>query len=84
MDQNQQLLDLVKSLSGRVQDLEKQITSLKLVTAQEVPEDVLVAIAAGVAAYMGYSGIKRQVRFAASPLWAKGTRVAQLNHTPVR
>ena len=84
MSQDQELLDLVKTLSGRVRILEKQIKSLKLVNAQDVPEEILVAIAAGVAAYIDYTGEKQQYRFASSPMWAKGTRVAQLNNTPVR
>ncbi|MDR0783764.1 MAG: hypothetical protein LBE83_08425 [Propionibacteriaceae bacterium] len=84
MSQDQELLDLVKTLSGRVKSLEKEIKSLKIVGAADVPQETLVAIAAGVAAYLGYQGEKRQARFGASPIWAKGTRVAQLNHAPVR
>ena len=84
MSQDQELLDLVKTLSGRVKELDKQIKNLKLINAQEVPEETLVAIAAGVAAYLGFRGVKRQARFATQPIWTKGTRVAQLNHTPVR
>ena len=84
MDQNQELLDLVTALRGQVTQLQRDVKSLKLVNAQDVPEDVLVAIAAGVAAYLGYSGEKKQTRFASLPMWTKGTRVAQLNHTPVR
>jgi len=84
MNQDQELLDLVKTLTGRVADLEKQVKSLTLVGAQEVPEETLIAIAAGVAAYLGYAGERKQPRFAASPQWAKGTRRSQLNHTPVR
>ncbi|MDR0284141.1 MAG: hypothetical protein LBI33_04525 [Propionibacteriaceae bacterium] len=84
MNQDQELLELVKTLSGRVKALEGQVKSLKLVNAQDVPEEVLVAIAAGVAAYTGYAGEKKQPRFAAQPKWAKGTRITQLNHTPVR
>jgi len=84
MDQDQQLLELVKTLSGRVTQMETQIRSLKLAGAADISEETLVAIAAAVAAYLGYRGEKRQTRFAAQPMWAKGTRVAQLNHTPVR
>jgi len=84
MNQDQELLDLVKTLSGQVKELQKDIKSLKLVNAQDVPEETLVAIAAGVAAYLGYAGEKKQTRFASLPMWAKGTRIAQLNHTPVR
>ena len=84
MSQDQQLLDLVKTLSGRVNQLDREIKSLKLVGAQNLSEETLVAIAAGVAAYIGYHGEKKQSRFASVPMWAKGTRIAQLNHTPVR
>ena len=84
MNQDQELLDLVTTLRGQVSQLQKDIKSLKIVNAQDVPEDTLVAIAAGVAAYLGYSGEKKQTRFASVPMWTKGTRVAQLNHTPVR
>ncbi|MCL2785525.1 MAG: hypothetical protein FWD55_08905 [Propionibacteriaceae bacterium] len=84
MEQDQELLDLVKTLTGRMASMEQEIKSLKLVNAQDVSEETLCAIAAGVAAYLGYAGEKKQTRFASLPMWAKGTRVAQLNHTPVR
>jgi methylmalonyl-CoA carboxyltransferase large subunit len=84
MSQDQELLDLVKTLSGQVKELEKSIKSLKQVNAQDVPEEVLVAIAAGVAAYLGYRGLKRQARFTTPRQWVKGTRSSQLNHTPER
>ena len=84
MNQDQELLDLVKTLSSQVSQLQKDVRSLKLVNAQDVPEETLVAIAAGVAAYLGYAGEKRQTRFASLPMWTKGTRIGQLNHTPVR
>lgn len=84
MDQDRQLQDLVAELTGRVSELDEQIRSLKLLNARDVPEETLVAIAAAVAAYVGYHGEKKQARFAATPGWAKGTRTAQLNHQPVR
>ena len=84
MNQDQELLNLVKTLSGRVKELEQQVKSLRLVNAQDVPEETLVAIAAGVAAYLGYAGEKQQARFSSLPGWTKGARISQLNHTPVR
>ena len=84
MSQDQELLDLVTALRGQVTQLQRDVKSLKLVNAQDVPEDTLVAIAAGVAAYLGYKGEKKQTRFASLPVWTKGTRIARLNHTPVR
>jgi len=82
MDTNEELLDLVKHLSTQVKDLQHQIRGLRLKTEADVPDDVLVAIAAGVAAYLGYAGEKRQRRFVATASWNRGTHVAQLNHTP--
>ncbi|MDR2895646.1 MAG: hypothetical protein LBV30_03190 [Propionibacteriaceae bacterium] len=84
MSQDKELLELVRNLQGRINQLDREVTGLRLVNAADVPEDVLVAIAAGVSAYLGYQGEPRQRRFASSPTWTKGTRVAQLNHTPVR
>ena len=84
MNQDQQLFDLVKTLSGRVKELEMEVRSLRLTNKQDVPEDILLAIAAGVAAYLDFRGAKQQVRFASLPIWVKGTRQSQLNHIPVR
>jgi len=61
-----------------------EIKSLKLVNAADIPEDILAVLAAAVAAYLGFQGEKKQRRFASLPMWAKGTRNAQLNHIPVR
>ena len=82
MDKNEELLERVLELSGQVKDLQRQIRSLSLKTEADVPDEVLVAIAAGVAAYLGYSGQKRQRQFGTTASWNRGTRVAQLNHTP--
>ena len=84
MSQDQQLLELVKSLQAQVTQLSAQVKSLGLVHAADIPEDVLVAIAAAVSAYLGYHDPKKEPRFAPSPTWGKGTKIAQLNHTPVR
>ncbi|MDR0959913.1 MAG: hypothetical protein LBM23_06115 [Propionibacteriaceae bacterium] len=83
MSQDTQLLELVKKLSGQVESLEREVKSLRIANAENVPEDVLVAIAAGVAAYLGYRGPKTQKRFAPSSQWAQQTKRAQLHHTPV-
>ncbi len=83
MNQDNELLELVKTLSSQVKDLERQVTSLKLINASDVPEDVLVAIAAGVAAYLGYQGEPRQRSFAPVSSWNRATKVAQLNHMPM-
>ncbi|MDR0847705.1 MAG: hypothetical protein LBN10_01465 [Propionibacteriaceae bacterium] len=77
-----ELLELVKTLQGEVHDLKRQVKSLKLVDAPDVSEDVLVAIAAGVAAYIGYAGERRQPRFEPVSSWNRATKISRLNHTP--
>jgi hypothetical protein len=56
------------------------------VLGQETPDDeTLHAIAAGVADYVSQGKKTRhQVRFAPNDKWVHGTRIAQLNHLPVR
>lgn len=82
-DTNAELLDLVKSLSERVDSLEAEIKSIRMLTNDEVSEDVMVAIAAAVAAFLGHRARKRQANFARSNAWATATRRSQLNHAPI-
>jgi len=84
MKQDQELLQMVQTLSEQVQEMAKQIKSLQLINAQDVPEEIRVAIAAGIAAYLGYLGEQKVTRLGEASNWTKGTRVAQLNHIPVR
>ncbi|MDR1790561.1 MAG: hypothetical protein LBR20_02695 [Propionibacteriaceae bacterium] len=62
MSKEQELAELVKSLNDRIKDLEFQVKSLKSKT-EDVPPEHLIAIAAGVAAYLGYAGEPRQPHF---------------------
>ncbi|HOA90015.1 hypothetical protein [Propioniciclava tarda] len=82
-DQNAELLALVKSLSDRVQTLEGEIKSIKLLNAQNVPEETLVAIAAAVSGYMGFRAKRRQAHFTTSRTWQATTRRSQLSHAPL-
>jgi methylmalonyl-CoA carboxyltransferase large subunit len=83
-DTNAELLELVKSLSERVDSLESEIKSIRLLTNDEVSEDVMVAIAAAVAAYLGHRARKRQATFARNTAaWQAATRRSQLNHAPI-
>ena len=77
-----ELLELVRSLTGRIESLETQIKSLKL-HAVDVPEETMVAIAAAVAAYLGHRAKKRQAVFATNRNWQAVTRRSQLNHAPL-
>ncbi|NLE18960.1 MAG: hypothetical protein GX632_10555, partial [Propioniciclava sp.] len=51
-DINAELLDAVRRLTDRVENLETEVKSIKLLTSQNVPEETVVAIAAAVAAYL--------------------------------
>ena len=81
---NAQLLELVRSLTERVEALESHVKVLQLHCDAEVPEDVMVAIAAAVAAYLGHRARKRQAAFARDAIaWQAATRRSQLNHAPI-
>jgi methylmalonyl-CoA carboxyltransferase large subunit len=83
-DSNAELLELVKSLSQRVDSLEAEIKSIRLLTNDEVSEDVMVAIAAAVAAYLGHRARKRQAHFTRNTAaWTAATRRSQLEHAPI-
>jgi methylmalonyl-CoA carboxyltransferase 12S subunit len=83
-DTNAELLELVKSLSERVDSLEAEIKSIRMLTNDEVSEDVMVAIAAAVAAYLGHRARQRQATFARNTAaWQAATRRSQLNHAPI-
>ena len=60
-----------------------EIKGIKLLNAQNVPEETLVAIAAGVAAYLGHRAKKRQRHFTTNKSWQTVTRRSQLVHDPL-
>ncbi len=82
-DTNAELFELVKSLSDRVDSLESEVKSIRMLTNDEVSEDVMVAIAAAVAAFLGHRARKRQASFSHSTSWTTATRRSQLNHAPI-
>lgn len=82
-DQNAELLELVKKLTTRVKDLEIQVKSLKLAHDQEIPEEVMVAIAAAVSGYLGFRARRRQVHFSRAHGWRNQTRRSQQTHAPL-
>jgi len=83
-DTNAELLELVKSLSQRVDSLESEIKSIRMLTNDKVSEDVMVAIAAAVAAYLGHRARKRQAHFNRNTAaWTAATRRGQLEHAPI-
>ncbi len=82
-DTNAELLELVKSLTERVDSLETEIKSIRMLTNDEVSEDVMVAIAAAVAAYLGHRARKRQAAFNRGSAWQIAARRSQQNHAPI-
>ncbi len=81
-NQDAELLELVRSLTDRVESLEVEIKQLRLLNA-DVPEETMVAIAAAVAAYLGHRAKRRQARFTTSEIWRSGTRRRQHSHDPL-
>lgn len=82
-DVNQQLLDAVQRLTERVESLESEIKGIKLLNAQNVPEETVLAIAAAVAAYLGHQAKRRQAHFTRSASWQTTTRRSQHVHAPL-
>ena len=82
MSQDAELLDLVKSLTERIEGLELKIKTLELKTA-DVPEEAMVAIAAAVAAYLGHRAKRRQRHLSTGRNWTSATRRSQLSHHPI-
>ncbi len=82
-DSNEELLELVRGLQTRVQQLETEIKGIKLLNAQNVPEETMVAIAAAVAAYLGHRAKKRQQHFTTTRNWQTVTRRSQHSHAPL-
>ncbi len=82
-DINAELLDAVRRLTDRVESLETEIKSIKLLNAQNVPEETMVAIASAVAAYLGHRAKRRQAHFTRSDSWQNTTRRSQHVHAPL-
>lgn len=82
-DINAQLLVEVRKLTQRIESLETDIKSIKLLNAQNVPEETIVAIAAAVAAYLGHRGKRRQAHFSRSSTWQASARRNQHVHSPL-
>ena len=74
-----ELLDLVRSLSQRVEQLEALVA--RHAPPPEVPEDVVVAISAAVAAFLGHRAKVKQVHYRTGAAYAQqGRAVVQGRH----
>lgn len=80
---NEELLQLVRSLQTKVEALETEVRAIRLISDQNVPDEVMVAIAAAVAGYLGFRAKKRQAHFTTNRNWQATTRRSQLSHAPL-
>lgn len=71
---------MIATLNKRVAALESQMGCVQGDT-QGVDEDVLTAISAAVAAYLGNDGSVEAVHYAPSSSWVRAGRRALQNHT---
>lgn len=71
---------VIETLSKRLTSLEADVSRLKAASA-DVPEDVVTAISAAVAAYLGNDGQVQAIRFAPSENWTRQGRRALQNHS---
>ncbi|MCL1906461.1 MAG: hypothetical protein FWG08_00855 [Propionibacteriaceae bacterium] len=61
------------------------VKSVKVLGDEPVEEEILHAIAGAVVDYVNQGKeVVHQVRFAPNHMWVRGTRIAQLNHLPLR
>lgn len=81
MSKDAELLELVRELAGRIEGLEIRVKQLELLN-QNVPEEVMVAIASAVAAYLGHRAKRRQPHFSTGRGWLASTRRSQHAHHP--
>ena len=77
-----ELLAAVRALTERVERLEAEVASLRAETGTpEIPEDVVVAISAAVAAFLGHRAKVKQVHYRTGQAWAQqGRAVVQGHH----
>jgi len=79
---NAELLELVNSLTAKIDDMQVRIDKLE-VRAANVPEAHLTVIAAAIAAYLGEKGARRQPRYASGGGWVTNARAVQHVHHPL-
>ena len=72
MENTEQLEALVAELTERLSALEGEVATLK--ANQQVPDDVMVAISAAVAAYLGHKATVKAVRLKTGRNWSTESR----------
>ncbi|RJF73276.1 hypothetical protein D3875_18680 [Deinococcus cavernae] len=77
---NAELLQTVQALVKRVEALENELKRLKDIQAHDIPEDVMLAITAAVAAFLGKKARIRQIHYRTDAAWAQQGRAAIQGH----
>jgi methylmalonyl-CoA carboxyltransferase large subunit len=72
-----ELLASVQALAARVESLEAELSEVRsAVPRAEVPEEVVIAISAAVAAFLGHRARLKQVHYRTGAAWTQQGRAA--------
>ena len=80
MSTDDELLAAVRALTERVDQLTAEVAELRARQEQDVPEEVVIAISAAVAAFLGHRAKVKQVHYRTGQAWAQQGRVAIQGH----
>jgi len=84
MTTEEELLAAVHELTDRVARLEEELAAVRATQEQVVPEDVVIAISAAVAAFLGHRARVKQVHYRTGQAWAQQGRAAVQGHRIIR
>lgn len=76
----QELLAAIRELTDRVAALEAEVAAVRARQEQDIPEEVVLAISAAVASFLGHRAKVKQVHYRTGQAWAQQGRVAVQGH----
>jgi methylmalonyl-CoA carboxyltransferase 12S subunit len=79
-----ELLAAVRALAERVDQLETELEAVRRSTEPGVPDDVVLAVSAAVAAFLGHRAKVKQVHYRTGQAWAQQGRVVVQGQHNVR
>jgi methylmalonyl-CoA carboxyltransferase 12S subunit len=79
-----ELLAAVRALAERVEQLETELDAVRRTTEPGVPDDVVLAVSAAVAAFLGHRAKVKQVHYRTGQAWAQQGRVVVQGQHNVR
>jgi methylmalonyl-CoA carboxyltransferase 12S subunit len=79
-----ELLAAVRALAERVEQLETELEAVRRTTEPGVPDDVVLAVSAAVAAFLGHRAKVKQVHYRTGQAWAQQGRVVVQGQHNVR